>query len=490
MKKTFALLFIALSFATYAQEEILSQIKKDSLEQAVVIDKNNIKARDLSFIKRNLKDAEEITLYNGVTVIKGEGRTANAVENLKQRDQQIGAALLEANYRSVFSIQRPADVRQAEDARFLNSLTTSGNKFTVLKIAPGLLVNFALKTGFDSRHGFDAPASFVMPLKRDSTVVVEQIRVTEEDGRIIFTGKLSDNTGDVFLVKQGDEISGVIDAPTKHFSIRSLHNGDHVVIEKPQVRFEEEPARMRDKNKTNENRDARDGLGRVEPNENVEVKLLVLYTAAVEAANPNVVNNLIIPSIDRTNASLSISHLPNLKFSLAGTARVNYNESFVWEHHLDRLMTANDGVMDEVHALRNRVKADLVILIIHQGAYCGEAAAIGADEATSFAVVKDDCALDYFSFGHEIGHLFGCRHDVCVDPSEQPFSYGHGFVYNAAAPMWRCIMSYANCCSGCRRVGIWSNPELEYNGIRAGTLQRENNIEVLKQTAKRIAAIR
>ena len=60
-------------------------------------------------------------------------------------------------------------------------------------------------------------------------------------------------------------------------------------------------------------------------------------------------------------------------------------------------------------------------------AIVGQADAIYADASSAFAIVDYDCATGYYSFGHELGHLQGARHDPNNDPTSTPFAYGHGY---------------------------------------------------------------
>ncbi|MEM6822264.1 MAG: M12 family metallo-peptidase, partial [Verrucomicrobiota bacterium] len=96
-----------------------------------------------------------------------------------------------------------------------------------------------------------------------------------------------------------------------------------------------------------------------------------------------------------------------------------------------------------------------------------------------------NCATGYYSFGHEIGHLFGARHDRYVDNETTPFPYGHGFLNGN---QWRTIMGYGNGCDSCQRRNYWSNPDVKLGGVATGTDDHENNARVLREEAKRIAA--
>jgi hypothetical protein len=92
-----------------------------------------------------------------------------------------------------------------------------------------------------------------------------------------------------------------------------------------------------------------------------------------------------------------------------------YRDSTYTEYAKDRLngmvnalydITFKGGdkaAMDDVHAIRATVGADLVAMIIHEPSSCG-IAWVGPHKQRMFSVSHWDCATGYFSFGHEIGH--------------------------------------------------------------------------------------
>jgi peptidyl-Asp metalloendopeptidase len=147
--------------------------------------------------------------------------------------------------------------------------------------------------------------------------------------------------------------------------------------------------------------------------------------------------------------------------------------------------------MDDIHTKRTTYKADLAVLIINNGSYCGLASAILADANSAFAAVYWDCATGYFSFAHEIGHLQGARHDPGADASDNPYIYGHGYVNKAAG--WRTIMAYNDpTCPGgsCTRIQHWSNPDVAYSGAATGTESHNFNALVLTRTRGIIAGFK
>jgi hypothetical protein len=132
--------------------------------------------------------------------------------------------------------------------------------------------------------------------------------------------------------------------------------------------------------------------------------------------------------------------------------------------------------MDGVHTLRNDTCADAVVLLVGDSASCGIAYVMTTIfpgfESHAFSVVSTNCATGYYSFGHELGHNMGARHDWYVDGSD---TYAHGFVN--ATDRWRTIMAYNADCADrgfdCSRLQYWSNPFVLYNsdpmGVENGT---------------------
>ncbi|HEX7243474.1 MAG TPA: M12 family metallo-peptidase [Longimicrobiaceae bacterium] len=217
--------------------------------------------------------------------------------------------------------------------------------------------------------------------------------------------------------------------------------------------------------------------------------VLVVYTAAALTASGNI-TNLIQLAVDETNRSYTNSGV-GITMTRVHTAQVTYSEAGrSFSQHTTALRSSTDGIMDVVHTLRNTYAADIVLLVVNDSEACGQAAAIKATSTTAFAVAHYSCITGYYSFGHEIGHLQGARHDRAVDGSTSPYTYGHGYV--DPNDRWRTIMAYGNACNNCTRVQYWSTPLKTYpsTGQVMGTATYEDNARVLNTTAATVAAFR
>lgn len=205
------------------------------------------------------------------------------------------------------------------------------------------------------------------------------------------------------------------------------------------------------------------------------IDVLVVYTAAARSAagGDTAMKALVDLAVAETNTSYSNSGV-NTQLNLVYRGEISYNETGNFSTDLGRLANKTDGYMDNVHSLRDQYCADTVALIINATQYCGIAYIMtnvsASFEDRAFSVTARTCATGYYSFGHELGHNMGARHDWYVDSNTTPYVYNHGYVN--VSNNWRTIMAYNSECSAngtnCTRLQYWSNPNVNYQGNAMG----------------------
>jgi|GEM_PF-909286 len=225
---------------------------------------------------------------------------------------------------------------------------------------------------------------------------------------------------------------------------------------------------------------------KAEAAKDIVIDVIVAYTRKAAGNYIDIKRELIDLSIEEANESFRMSNLPNVKLRLVHAYQTDYVEKGAHFDHVWAFADKGDGQMEEIHALRDKHRADVGILIVDDPKGCGLATRVYADADEAFAVVHHECAAASYTVAHEIGHIIGARHDLSLDKNMTPFPYGHGYVNGTK---WRDIMSYKDSCGGCPRLPVWSSPKVLVKGEPAGTPDLDN-ARVISEQAARVAAFR
>ena len=201
------------------------------------------------------------------------------------------------------------------------------------------------------------------------------------------------------------------------------------------------------------------------------IDMLVVYTAQARNAQGGTdgIEALIALAEAETNQAY-VNSLIGTSVRVVQTVEVDYTETGNSAADRNRLVAVDDGYLDEVHDLRNEFSADVVSLIVASLDGCGRAAfSIAAGNTPvpeiAFNVVKASCATGNYTFGHELGHNQGARHDRAGDNSDNgAFLYSHGYIEPGG--VFRTVMGRST--PGVPRLKFFSNPDLFFSGLPMG----------------------
>lgn len=211
--------------------------------------------------------------------------------------------------------------------------------------------------------------------------------------------------------------------------------------------------------------------GCLAPRPNGDVMIFYTASARLEAGGVNAMDAACQLAVDVANQTYVASSITN-QLTLIFRGELAYTEAGDLEIDRNRLTGTSDGFMDHVHPDRNYYGSDYVTLFVrHSDASgCGIAYCLPNGAAQGFCVVDWTCASSNFSFAHEIGHLQGCAHnheDAGSGCNQNCYSFGHRFFGNSGSG-WRTVMAYDNEDSDFSRIGIWSNPDILFDGQPCG----------------------
>merc|ERR1719343_1833171 len=128
------------------------------------------------------------------------------------------------------------------------------------------------------------------------------------------------------------------------------------------------------------------------------------------------------------------------------------------------------------------------------GRYCG-LGYVGPSKNWMYTLTAQNCATGYYTFGHEIGHNLGLRHDRGADNACNSAQSWYG--YRDPEGMWRDTMGYAcksdDCLAQpvrgrCTRMKFYSNPNVKYNGKAIGIPGKADSAKQINSVAAKVAA--
>jgi hypothetical protein len=291
----------------------------------------------------------------------------------------------------------------------------------------------------------------------------------------------------VFIATSDSSFIGTVQVGDSIFQISQVRDSVHTIQKLQQSNFPEElppdtPARTPAREGSEAVSDALE-LANCSP---VNVDILVVYTSrantdATTGNQPDIRDRAKL-AVGQANAALRDSKIPH-QFSLVGVVEVPYNFEGDIRRDLERLRVVGDGFLDEVHALRDQTKADIVSLWVSGASACGLGYLLRDLQPThAFNVVRYDCATFPYSFTHEVGHNLGLDHDRNNSQPPggiEPFSFG----YQDPGGAFRTVEAYQRGCDGkCDRQLLFSTPQVSFLGKPAGVALVADNASSARKT--------
>ena len=229
------------------------------------------------------------------------------------------------------------------------------------------------------------------------------------------------------------------------------------------------------------------------------IDVAVFYTgeAREEQGGTDAIKTKIDEIVAATNMAYADSGA-NQTLNLVHVRETAYPESNSMRTDLGRLQDPSDGYMDDIHATRDWVWADIVMLFRTDGGIDGitfQMTDVSTDHADyAFGV----SILSTHAFAHEIGHIMGlahdryetCKHDTSnpqCPTTTRPYAYGYvnqeAFESGASSSKrWRTLMAYDDQCDdagfNCSVVYRFSNPNQTYRSDPMGVAGTQDTTDL------------
>lgn len=326
------------------------------------------------------------------------------------------------------------------------------------------------------------------------SVAVKIKRINEKsDTRYSYSARSEDNKTTLLLVQVNSEILGSVTTNNLSYKFSSTPDNKLLITENNFDSFVEDDDNRTDTIETNTSLVPQD----TNASDSIDNDSIITYTVIVAYTNEFYkemeYNNAKVQSyMDKLELETNEGYINsgvNLRVKIVHFYKTSYVDSEDIFTDRENFMDTSKSYSQEIRTLRDKYYADIMVLLVGDKGYyyCG-IANIYANVNNAFAVIRNSCGIGYFSFGHEIGHVFGARHIYYRDQHDTPFSFGHGYCSPDAS--WRTIMAY-----GCQnhakpRKLQWSNPNISIGGLATGTEDLEYNAKVLNIRAKAVSEFR
>lgn len=220
-------------------------------------------------------------------------------------------------------------------------------------------------------------------------------------------------------------------------------------------------------------------------------RVLVLYTpkALTLAGNLTNLTDYVNLSISQFNSCIYNSGITSgAALVLAAIAPLNFVEN---KNAMDN---DKESLIDNVTAqnLRNQHKADVVVLLTDGWYSDGNARGVSGTQTLeierAYSIVELWHATARKTFAHEVGHLYGCRHDITAGSP----SYAQGYnIKTLGFTSDRTIMvgKSINENQAANRLLNFSNPSIQTGGKATGT-NDENNAQRVSESHPIVGAFR